>query len=220
MPRTMCFYPRHPRGWRPWGFAFVTTKKKSFYPRHPRGWRLEAHQCTWEDCSVSIHATLAGGDARCAENLDRRQRFYPRHPRGWRLFGAWLLIAQSLFLSTPPSRVATVPTGGKCTLMLVSIHATLAGGDPELTLSACLSLHVSIHATLAGGDSSTSPRRCRLTSFYPRHPRGWRRLNTPPTGGHTMFLSTPPSRVATNSFKSWLGSHYVSIHATLAGGDR
>ena len=34
-----------------------------------------------------------------------------------------------MFLSTPPSRVATIKKGGVSMEMLVSIHATLAGGD-------------------------------------------------------------------------------------------
>ena len=35
-----------------------------FYPRHPRGWRpVYANQCV-KQRKVSIHATLAGGDGR------------------------------------------------------------------------------------------------------------------------------------------------------------
>ena len=103
---------------------------------------------------------------------------------------------------------------------------------------------VSIHATLAGGDRY---RRCHLFDgkcFYPRHPRGWRPidgisstilsspfLSTPPSRVATnfkqpkdkplkKFLSTPPSRVATRENYFYLfGGKDVSIHATLAGGD-
>ena len=57
-----------------------------------------------------------------------------------------------MFLSTPPSRVATILT----------FNSTLVG-------------QVSIHATLAGGDFSQKPCFANLI----------------------MFLSTPPSRVAT-----------------------
>ena len=101
----------------------------------------------------------------------------------------------------------------------VSIHATLAGGDKCETIFFWAVL-VSIHATLAGGDcrwdsSYTVPHR-----FYPRHPRGWRHrficnscsagivsIHATLAGGDacavwvsfscSMFLSTPPSRVAT-----------------------
>ena len=81
----------------------------------------------------------------------RKSRFYPRHPRGWRLVLAVVDLAA-----------------------VVSIHATLAGGD-------CISL-------LCGGRSSE-------------------------------FLSTPPSRVATFVFVKHFKFFFVSIHATLAGGD-
>ena len=57
---------------------------------------------------------------------------------------------------------------------------------------------ISIHATLAGGDWFTFPLIEATTEcFYPRHPRGWRHNATPITGTEGLFLSTPPSRVAT-----------------------
>ena len=79
--------------------------------------------------------------------------------------------------------------------------------------------------------------------FYPRHPRGWRRESTQKQlrgiqvsihatlagGDETLqlvpdelweFLSTPPSRVATQGVYVHLLTSAVSIHATLAGGDQ
>ena len=124
-----------------------------------------------------------------------------------------------MFLSTPPSRVATNFVTLDSFNALVSIHATLAGGDgvPSMRI---LDFTVSIHATLAGGDPiadflhavavvflSTPPSRVATVifnystgiaqGFYPRHPRGWR----PSIDWSCDFL------------------YYVSIHATLAGGD-
>ena len=172
---------------------------------------------------VSIHATPAGGD-------------FPPALGGYNV---------TVFLSTPPPRVATTrqPAGFRSPLgfyprhprgwrpacqppdaqrQRVSIHATLAGGDcrcqplavpPRRFLSTppsrvataqpCprrASLNVSIHATLAGGDAAP-PRKAPLsTSFYPRHPRGWRRpRNQAWQRQLTEFLSTPPSRVATSA---------------------
>ena len=124
-----------------------------FYPRHPRGWRHEV--MAWNDESevVSIHATLAGGDVpwrrlcapiysflstppsrvateRIYAGLNRIGGFYPRHPRGWRhLIEAAHDILVKAFLSTPPSRVATPERIPQGYLLVVSIHATLAGGD-------------------------------------------------------------------------------------------
>ena len=102
-----------------------------------------------------------------------------------------------MFLSTPPSRVAT------------NLHRGFAGG-----------VRVSIHATLAGGDDVDRLRLADLRGFYPRHPRGWRpgiqraengvdivSIHATLAGGDwrllyssagkAEFLSTPPSRVAT-----------------------
>ena len=140
---------------------------------------------------------LAGDDVRQRSEERRRYRFYPRHPRGWRraLFAS--LIGWVVFLSTPPSRVATARPRVWPWPASVSIHATLAGGDRSYfrALRRCFTFlstppsrvatpvehldteafYVSIHATLAGGDIFL-----QSMSF-----------------GSRMFLSTPPSRVAT-----------------------
>ena len=60
-----------------------------------------------------------------------------------------------------------------------------------------MTIDVSIHATLAGGDGGMV--QFFLTFF--------------------MFLSTPPSRVATCFYANLVAQIRVSIHATLAGGD-
>ena len=84
------------------------------------------------------------------------------------------------------------------TLIYVSIHATLAGGDqcgsvlvcqPEMFLSTPPSRVATWH-----WDTSGLPLKC----FYPRHPRGWR-----------------PKRC-----QRQCDLYDVSIHATLAGGDK
>ena len=127
------FYPRHPRGWRPPRRRRCTAFQTCFYPRHPRGWRRCSTTAGQRRSLVSIHATLAGGDA----------------------VAALILANSALFLSTPPSRVATLrqlhcrgqrmgfyprhPRGWR----LKTTHVAHADGD------------VSIHATLAGGDPTT-----------------------------------------------------------------
>ena len=215
------FYPRHPRGWRLRPCRRVRPAHRgSFYPRHPRGWRLSKSLIPADDWIVSIHATLAGGDSILQD----------------------ILVHYAVFLSTPPSRVATAVISVAVLFPAVSIHATLAGGDPRHRWG-----------------------RTRSSRFYPRHPRGWRPHNVTvefqatavsihatlaggDTGSSTncvcirKFLSTPPSRVATELShttrrfslcfyprhpRGWRrysrddGKAYmmVSIHATLAGGD-
>ena len=129
-PFTLCFYPRHPRGWRQPPEAgtaeageFLSTPPSRvatrvhlaalrqcvrFYPRHPRGWRPRTTFCI----------------------LAHPFRFYPRHPRGWR----------------------PLVHGRQGRALRVSIHATLAGGDALCTFRSAGRAQVSIHATLAGGD--------------------------------------------------------------------
>ena len=48
--------------------------------------------------------------------------------------------------------------------------------------------------------------------FYPRHPRGWRHIVPLSDGTFGMFLSTPPSRVATGpvALLSWLCQSFLS----------
>ena len=194
---------------------------------------------------VSIHATLAGGDFFGWLNLPVIPSFYPRHPRGWR---------HRKFV------VPGVHAG-------VSIHATLAGGDlrkPSHLFHS--STNVSIHATLAGGDEgvpfalcsaseflSTPPSRVATEveiypmngteRFYPRHPRGWRRSQIMGSAGlFSCFYPRHPRGWRLAGFevlpcvihrfyprhpRGWRRyvrklhrrAIFVSIHATLAGGD-
>ncbi len=259
------FYPRHPRGWRrkleylqeqldkflstpPSRVAttgaensclaheFLSTppsrvatsanianwqKAGRFYPRHPRGWRRDALLVQSDYRCVSIHATLAGGDAADVIPRAKPLMFLSTPPsRVATIRIRQCLHRQEMFLSTPPSRVATGTASARRTSRRVSIHATLAGGDmgmagrtggtimflstppsrvataePAFTIRAA---DVSIHATLAGGDAGNFAFCCC----------------------HCEFLSTPPSRVATRIVLN--PAHVapdVSIHATLAGGD-
>ena len=101
---------------------------------------------------VSIHATLAGGDSSKASPF----------------------LMRILFLSTPPSRVATAYMMEQLEDMMVSIHATLAGGDLR---------RVAVGANRVGFLSTPPSRVATIllmaeliggNCFYPRHPRGWR----------------------------------------------
>ena len=147
----------------------------SFYPRHPRGWRPKLPCKNTLSIAVSIHATLAGGDASSSSSIDSRR----------------------LFLSTPPSRVATAKGLDKVTDKLEFLSTPPSRVATALAKIAGDFYYVSIHATLAGGDFGGSS--CSSIS--------------------SMFLSTPPSRVATFVLLKKHKNSRVSIHATLAGGD-
>ena len=169
------FYPRHPRGWRPWKAPLWTATATGFYPRHPRGWRRSSYIFRTPRRSVSIHATLAGGDALntvgpvcqlvsihatlaggdasavCAGNRRVGVSIHATLAGGDGL-SPHLPHHRAVFLSTPPSRVATQSPRRPHRPKHVSIHATLAGGDRCLPYGLQALSSVSIHATLAGGD--------------------------------------------------------------------
>ena len=218
------FYPRHPRGWRPlplvakrgFSFRFLSTPPSrvatalrcqaaehllSFYPRHPRGWRRVADLIGHVLHDVSIHATLAGGDETIRLGFGQLSVSIHATLAGGDDISSRLVCFNTVFLSTPPSRVATVRVKAYPLKILVSIHATLAGGDGRV-VRGWGGVCVSIHATLAGGDVkfcpsdkfadeflSTPPSRVATVSlrlgvkfkarFYPRHPRGWRHCDLP-----------------------------------------
>ena len=56
-----------------------------------------------------------------------------------------------IFQSTPPSREATGLLIGVIDLLVISIHASLTGGDPVAGVTANFNV-ISIHASLTGGD--------------------------------------------------------------------
>ena len=146
--------------------------------------------------AVSIHATLAGGDGQCRRSGGGRCVSIHATLAGGDKVTEFLNKLTEMFLSTPPSRVAT-----------------------NQRMQRLAPRPVSIHATLAGGDRHHYRRSNRPICFYPRHPRGWRLPQLAGSPLAVMFLSTPPSRVATNAQAAEVQPLDVSIHATLAGGD-
>ena len=146
------FYPRPPRGGRPYTartgcgvIEFLSTPSArratvhlepqespllDFYPRPPRGGRRSTSKVNRSVNHISIHALREEGDV-----LARVAHCF-----------AWL------FLSTPSARRAT----GVARLALV-----------------CSDM-ISIHALREEGDPATSASSCWRRHFYPRPPRGGR----------------------------------------------
>ena len=219
MLTSVCFYPRHPRGWRQGigenpriDVSFLSTPPSRVATRVP-------HIYPGIVQFLSTPPSRVATEKKVITNIVFN-RFYPRHPRGWRRFFT-VIFGTNYYVSIHATLAGGDYTdvrhrlphlgfyprhprgwrlrfGFTCrAVQRVSIHATLAGGD-------CLFIcrgnmpGVSIHATLAGGDC------------------GWRR-NVP---DWIVFLSTPPSRVATTVCPLLSSFLSVSIHATLAGGDR
>ena len=103
--------------------------KTNFNPHHPRGWRPREAHLHQDAQPISIHTTLAGGDASPTRPTTTSSNFNPHHPRGWRLAFRSITRLGFQFQSTPPSRVATHPANGRPRRLHISIHTTLAGGD-------------------------------------------------------------------------------------------
>ena len=236
------FYPSHPRGWRRCRcqphFAqdvFLSTPPSRVATAKMRRCHLSLQFLSTppsrvatmtsggKDSSaivISIHATLAGGDSPSISMRPIREYFYPRHPRGWRLPALVIGTPRIKFLSTPPSRVATG--------QVARLEASCSDFYPRhprgwrllaqtlwLLYSEFLSTPPSRVAT---GQVARLEASC--SDFYPRHPRGWRLLAQTLWLLYSEFLSTPPSRVATSGAFPKPSPVGISIHATLAGGDR
>ena len=124
----------------------------------------------------------------------------------------------------------------------ISIHALREEGDWQASASCGRHHGISIHALREEGDRSKQAQRgcgCRflstpsarratrasrrpksaLKNFYPRPPRGGRRICNRFASRSLLFLSTPSARRATtNSFKT-ASSMSISIHALREEGD-
>ena len=104
--RNRHFYPRPPRGGRPWSMT-SSTSTSNFYPRPPRGGRRGHDRQEQAADGISIHALREEGDQ----------------------METFLGIPLNQFLSTPSARRAThIRTRSQRTLE-ISIHALREEGD-------------------------------------------------------------------------------------------
>ena len=78
---------------------------------------------------------------------------------------------------------------------------------------------ISIHALREEGDRPQSALPLQFLYFYPRPPRGGRRLRVMSRRGTWLFLSTPSARRATSGSMSVKPLHLISIHALREEGD-
>ena len=192
-----------------------------FYPRPPRGGRPGQHGGAVRDHDISIHALREEGDRRRSPAGWWAGYFYPRPPRGGRQLVFVELGGVFPFLSTPSARRATEHMGRTEGNGQISIHALREEGDvqtaksssstrrflstPSARRATCpppphnrlLSLFLSTpsarRATYLGGG-----RQPRPADFYPRPPRGGRRVSMVMLLSPSQFLSTPSARRATS----------------------
>ena len=190
------FYPRPPRGGRPY-----------LFPRHFLYQCISIHALREEGdllpCSIPFHINLflstpsarratsgavtiaavagflstpsarratRGAAGRGASSPD----FYPRPPRGGRLVLLAVRIQIVQFLSTPSARRATWPCGRGVAARPISIHALREEGDyAGLDYDPIIDI-ISIHALREEGDIVDNANMCVCEDFYPRPPRGGR----------------------------------------------
>ena len=81
------------------------------------------------------------------------------------------------FLSTPSARRATHRLRLRQLRITISIHALREEGDPIATKKRNFAFSISIHALREEGDHCRPSCRPSLRNFYPRPPRGGRRLD-------------------------------------------
>ena len=190
-----------------------------FYPRSPRGERRGGRNAAHPAQKISIHAPREGSDKELVGTLPREHQF----------------------LSTLPARGATAGTGYYVTFNH-NFYPRSPRGERRLALTQVRrSRNISIHAPHEGSDRAKLHRGQAPGHFYPRSPRGERRytiavayattkfLSTLPTRGATeralnrlwddVFLSTLPTRGATQHKAGTQTGSKISIHAPHEGSD-
>ena len=123
--------------------------------------------------------------------------FYPRPPRGGRP-ERLDLQKRALTISIHALREEGDQHGGDAAVSTqnISIHALREEGDPgqRWRVHACM---ISIHALREEGDFRRKAAGIQTYDFYPRPPRGGRRIATAGGDISIQFLSTPSARRAT-----------------------
>ena len=133
----------------------------------------------------------------CLERFMQMKNFYPRPPRGGRRQAHRPGVLPHRFLSTPSARRATGLFSKLFQPLVISIHALREEGDPAL--------------------DGYQPAGRR--DFYPRPPRGGRRMITAHRPSLPKFLSTPSARRATCTLFLLYNLIAISIHALREEGD-
>ena len=168
---------------------------------------------------ISIHAPLAGSDARragfytphgdfnprspCGERPARAGcgrriagHFNPRSPCGERPGKPRSAQSSAGFQSTLPLRGATPGFTRLCLCITISIHAPLAGSDCEDTLSLIAEIHFNPRSP-CGERPDWEADRSAARYFNPRSPCGERPWRIRSSDRSSPFQSTLPLRGAT-----------------------
>ena len=128
-PRTSRhFYPRPPRGGRP--FVSLVDKAANKFLSTPSARRATSRARLFDGREdISIHALREEGDRQEKAIASLIENFYPRPPRGGRQGGSFTVDTSSKFLSTPSARRATGEPNALIARSVISIHALREEGD-------------------------------------------------------------------------------------------
>ena len=213
------FYPRPPRGGRQSRRSWQSSLW-NFYPRPPRGGRPLYYNHDDKKSRISIHALREEGDKCRPDQRMTSHNFYPRPPRGGRRYNHLNKSSRPLisihalreegdterpssskarrrFLSTPSARRATSPARRCSTAIAVFLSTPSAR-----------------RATTARFTHSAS-----TTHFYPRPPRGGRRVALGPLYSPIDFYPRPPRGGRQTVHIGRELCHDISIHALREEGD-
>ena len=149
-------------------------------------------------CRISIHALREEGDSAVYGIWVLKSNFYPRPPRGGRHTSCAPCPGLSSFLSTPSARRATHESLVRVVVLLISIHALREEGDAQLKKRQTVREKFLSTPSARRATWSAERSRHRLWNFYPRPPRGGRRMQAGRRSAAPRFLSTPSARRATH----------------------
>ena len=177
---------------------------RDFYPRPPRGGRQGGAVEPRRAHRISIHALREEGDL-CSEFKQAEQEGISIHALreegdeiGYPLCYRFSIISiHALREEGDPSRPDSQSHQG------ISIHALREEGDLPQWSQNSLFIFISIHALREEGDLLHGVHLLCGVYFYPRPPRGGRRLDeVDKYPGASKFLSTPSARRATTTQSS------------------
>ena len=214
----------------------------NFYPRPPRGGRPVCFAAGRVSVSISIHALREEGDSSPIFKKVAILNFYPRPPRGGRRGVCAGIVAPELISIHALREEGDQVFGPLFLLFGISIHALREEGDrftvrPVKVSGVFLSTPSARRATTSAGvmpgrSSNFYPRpprggrrvakvvRCStLCNFYPRPPRGGRPVQQGKERAEIIFLSTPSARRATRHLRDQKRQEKISIHALREEGD-
>ena len=191
------FYPRPPRGGRH-AIAAPKGQVQNFYPRPPRGGRRRglvalvlvrrflstpsARRATaavlvfYELDRISIHALREEGDQHSAGAWTGTDAFLSTPSARRATHGHHLFVYVVAFLSTPSARRATCASSALAFMLHIFLSTPSARrATPGVPLDLALT-GISIHALREEGDAFLTASAWAFRYFYPRPPRGGRRI--------------------------------------------